>query len=101
MDKYTVVLDIGSQYITAGLDKDDFYIKIPAVVAVDESTKQIVSVGVSALNAINMQVTRVKPINPILEGAVIDTDGFKALLDELFLRVLPHKTKNFSEELLW
>ena len=97
MDKYTVVLDIGSQYISAGLDKDDFFIKIPSVVAVDESTKQIVSVGVSALNAINMQVTRVKPTYPILEGAVIDTDGLKALLDELFLRVLPHKTKNFSQ----
>lgn len=97
MDKYTVVLDIGSQYISAGLDRDDFFVKIPAVVAVDEATKQIVSVGVSALNAINMQVSKVNAVHPILEGAVIDTDGLKALLDELFLRLLPHKTKNFSQ----
>jgi len=97
MDKYTVVLDIGSQYVAAGLDKDDFFIKIPSVVATSADNKQVVSVGVSAVNALNLQVTRLNAVHPILEGAVIDTDGLKALIDELLLRLLPHKIKNFSQ----
>ena len=97
MDKYTIVLDIGSQYVSAGLDKDDFFVKIPTVVAVDESTKQVLSVGVSALNNAKLNLPNVKLVYPVLEGAVIDVDGLRVVLEELFLRLLPHKTTNYSQ----
>lgn len=96
MAQYKVVIDLGSQYISAGI-VNDISVKMPAVVAVEEGeTKQVVAVGVNALNYSRVEAKNVRLVHPILEGAVIDADNAKVLIQELLSRVLPNKAKIFA-----
>lgn len=95
MQQYKVVIDLGSQYVSAGL-VGDISVKIPSVVAVDEAN-EIVAVGVNALNFQLIQASHVRLVYPITEGAIVDADCAKALFNELLKRILPNKAKVFSQ----
>ena len=95
MANFELVFDIGSAYVSAALKKDGFTDKIPAVVAIGEGD-QIVAVGVDALRMANTAGSAVKLSNPILEGAVIDVDGAKALISALLSRLVNYKMSVFS-----
>ena len=97
MANYEVVFDLGSQYISAGLKEDGYFVKVPSVVAVDNTDPhRIVGVGVAAINAGGGSASNCKLVYPILEGTVVDVVCAKALFNELFKRVLPSKAKIFS-----
>lgn len=96
MANYELVFDLGSAYVSAGSKKDGFTDKIPAVVAVSTDTKQIVGVGVEAIRLGSTVGSGVKLTHPILEGAVIDTDGAKALISALLNRLVNYKMSAFS-----
>ena len=94
MANFDLIFDIGSAYVSAGLKKDGFIDKIPAVVAMD--CDQIVAVGVDALRMANARGTAIKLSNPILEGAIIDVEGAKALVSSLLNRLVNYKMSVFS-----
>lgn len=96
MANYELVFDLGSAYVSAGSKKDGFTDKIPAVVAVATDTKQIVGVGVEAIRLGNTVGSGVKLAHPILEGAIIDTEGAKALITALLNRLINYKLSAFS-----
>ena len=96
MANYELVFDLGSAYISAALKKDGFTDKLPAVVAVASDTQQIVAVGVEALRLANTVNSGVKITRPILEGAIIDTEGAKALITALLSRLVNYKMSAFS-----
>ena len=84
MKNYQLVFDLGSQYISAGLKQDGFFDKIPALVAHGGADgKEIVGVGMDALRIHNTSGGATKLSRPILEGAIIDVDGVKALINVL------------------
>ena len=95
MANYELVFDFGSAYISAGLKDDGFTDKIPAVVAV-AGDGQLVGVGVEALRLSNTVGSGVKLTHPILEGAIIDTEGAKALISALLNRLVNYKMSAFS-----
>lgn len=95
MGNFELVFDLGSLYISAGLKDDGFIDKIPSVVAYAADNKQIVAVGLEALNAAKDNAT-VKLSRPILEGAAIDSDGVKALVSELLGRLLSKRVNVFN-----
>lgn len=95
MSNYELVFDLGSQYISAGLKEDGFIDKIPSVVAYGVDNKQIVAVGLDAINAAKFN-TAVKLAHPILEGAAIDADGVKALVSALLDRLLSKRVNVFN-----
>ena len=95
MANFELVFDIGSAYVSAALKKDGFADKIPAVVAIGDGD-QIVAVGVDALRMANTLGSAVKLSNPILEGAIIDVDGAKALISALLNRLVNYKMSVFS-----
>lgn len=97
MANYEVVFDLGSQYTSAGLKDDGYFVKIPSVVAVDGNDPQhIVGVGMAAISAAQDGSNNCKLVYPILEGTVVDTSCAKALFAELLKRILPGKAKIFS-----
>lgn len=96
MANYELVFDLGSAYVSAGSKKDGFTDKIPAVVAVATDSKQIVAVGVEALRLGNTIGSGVKLTHPLLEGAIIDTEGAKALISSLLNRLVNYKMSAFS-----
>ncbi len=96
MANYELVFDLGSAYVSAGSKKDGITDKIPAVVALSTDTKQIVGVGVDALRLYNGVGSGVKLAHPILEGAIIDTEGAKALISALLNRLVNYKMSAFS-----
>ncbi len=96
MANYELVFDLGSAYVSAGSKKDGFTDKIPSVVAVSTESKQIVGVGVEAIRLGNTVGSGVKLTHPILEGAVIDTEGAKALISALLNRLVNYKMSAFS-----
>ena len=95
MANYELVFDLGSAFISAGLKKDGFTDKIPAVVAVGGDGQQV-AVGVDALRLANTAGSGVKITRPILEGAVIDNEGAKALISALLNRLVNYKMSAFS-----
>ena len=96
MANFELVFDLGSAYVSAGNKKDGFTDKIPAVVAVATDTKQIVGVGVEAIRLGTTLGSGVKLTYPILEGAIIDNDGAKALISTLLNRLVNYKMSAFS-----
>ena len=96
MANYELVFDFGSAYVSAALKKDGFTDKIPAVVAVSGDSQQIVAVGVDALRLANTVGSGVKLSHPILEGAIIDVEGAKALISALLNRLVNYKMSAFS-----
>lgn len=97
MANYELVFDIGSQYVSAGLKKDGFFDKIPAVVALGgQDCKQVVAVGVEALRLENNVNNSLKISRPILEGAIMDVEGAKALISALLSRLINYKMSVFS-----
>ena len=96
MANYELVFDFGSAFISAALKKDGFTDKIPAVVAVSGDTQQIVGVGVDALKLANTVGNGVKLTHPILEGAIIDTEGAKVLISALLNHLINYKMSAFS-----
>ena len=95
MANYELVFDFGSAYIAAGLKNDGFVDKIPAVVALGGDGQQV-AVGVDALRIANTVGSGVKLTHPILEGAIIDNDGAKALISSLLNRLVNYKMSAFS-----
>ena len=95
MANFELIFDIGSAYVSAALKKDGFTDKIPAVVAIGDGD-QIVAVGVDALRMANTVGSTVKLSNPILEGAIIDVAGAKALISALLNRLVNYKMSVFS-----
>lgn len=95
MANYELVFDLGSQYVSAGLKEDGFIDKIPAVVAYGVDNKQIVAVGLDAINVAKYNTT-VKLAHPILEGAAIDVEGVKALVSALLGRLLSKRVNVFN-----
>lgn len=97
MANYEMVFDIGSAYISAGLKNDGFSDKIPSVVAYGGDGSQIVAVGVEAINiSSGFNGGGVRLSRPILEGAIIDVDGAKALISALLERLCNYKMSAFS-----
>ena len=95
MANYELVFDIGSAFISAGLKNDGFMDKIPSVVAVGGDGQQV-AVGVDALKLANTVGSGVKLTRPILEGAIIDNEGAKALISALLNRLVNYKMSAFS-----
>ena len=95
MANFELVFDLGSAYVSAALKKDGFTDKIPAVVAIGDND-QIVAVGVDAVRMRNTMGSAVKLSNPILEGAVVDVEGVKALISALLNRLVNYKMSAFS-----
>ena len=95
MANYELVFDFGSAYVSAGLKNDGFVDKIPAVVALNGDGHQV-AVGVDALRLANTVGSGVKITRPILEGAIIDNDGAKALISALLNRLVNYKMSAFS-----
>ena len=96
MANYELVFDLGSAYVSAALKKDGFTDKIPAVVAVAVDTEQIVAVGVEALRMGSAVGSGVKLTRPILEGAIVDVEGAKALISALLSHLVNYKMSAFS-----
>ena len=97
MANYEMIFDMGSAYISAGLKNDGFSDKIPAVVAYGGDSNQIVAVGVEAMrlgSSVNGGGVRLS--RPILEGAIIDVEGAKALISALLERLCNYKLSAFS-----
>jgi actin-like ATPase involved in cell morphogenesis len=95
MKNYQLVFDLGSQYISAGLKQDGFFDKIPALVAHGGADgKEIVGVGMDALRIHNTSGGATKLSRPILEGAIIDVDGVKALIKKLLTHVVNTRVAN-------
>lgn len=98
MKNYQLVFDLGSQYIAAGLKQDGFFDKIPTVIALGGADgKEIVAVGMEALRLYNTSGGTIKLARPILEGAVIDTDGVKALIKKLLTHIVNTRVANLSK----
>ncbi len=98
MKNYQLVFDLGSQYIAAGLKQDGFFDKIPTVIALGGADgKEIVAVGMEALRLYNTSSGTIKLARPILEGAVIDTDGVKALIKKLLTHIVNTRVANLSK----
>ena len=95
MANFELIFDIGSAYVSAGLKKDGFTDKIPSVVAIGDGD-EIVAVGVDAFRMANGHNSTVKLSNPILEGAIIDVEGAKALISALLNRLVNYKMSVFS-----
>lgn len=97
MANYEMIFDMGSAYISAGLKNDGFSDKIPAVVAYGGDSNQITAVGVEALRiASSFNKGGVRISHPILEGAIIDVEGAKALISSLLERLCDYKMSAFS-----
>ena len=95
MKNYQLVFDLGSQYIAAGLKQDGFFDKIPTLVAHGGADgKEIVAVGMEALRIHNTSAGATKLSRPILEGAIIDVDGVKALVKKLLSHVVNSRVAN-------
>lgn len=98
MAKYEVAFDIGSRYISAGLVKDEYIVTMPSVVAVNLfDNKEVLAVGVAAVDMAVSNAGKVKLVYPILEGAVVDPSVAKMLFSELINRVLPSKARILSQ----
>lgn len=98
MKHYQLVFDLGSQYIAAGLKQDGFFDKIPTIVAHGGADgKEIVAVGMEALRLYNTHNGAIKLTRPILEGAIIDVEGVKALIKKLLSRVISSRVANLSK----
>lgn len=95
MANYELVFNLGSAYVSAALKKDGFTDEVPSVVAYD-SSRQVTAVGVEALRLANTAGSGVKISRPILEGAIIDVDGAKALISALLSRLINYKMSVFS-----
>lgn len=96
MANYELIFDLGSQYISAALKNDGFSDKIPTAVAYGgQDGQQIIAVGVDAVKLQESQ-TGIKVSRPIFEGAVIDTEGVKALICALLDRLVNRKLTAFS-----
>ena len=95
MANFELMFDIGSAYVSAALKKDGFTDKIPSVVAMGDG-EQIVAVGVDALRMANTVGSAVKLSYPILEGAIVDVEGAKALVAALLSRLINRKMNVFS-----
>lgn len=96
MANYELVFDLGSAYVSAGSKKDGFTDKIPSVVAISTDSNQIVGVGVEAIRLGNTVGSGVKLAHPILEGAIIDADGAKAIISSMLNRLVNYKMSAFS-----
>ena len=98
MKNYQLVFDLGSQYVAAGIKQDGFFDKIPTVVALGGADgKEIVAVGMEALRMYNTSGGTVKLARPILEGAIIDVDGVKALIKKLLTHIVNTRVTNLSK----
>lgn len=95
MTTYDLIFDLGSQYVSGATVQDGFSDKIPSVVAYQIDSKQIVAVGVDALRLANGN-SGVKLVNPIMEGAILDVDGAKALILQLLARLVNRKMTAFG-----
>lgn len=97
MANYELIFDLGSAYSSAALKKDGFTDKIPSVVAYGGADgKQVLAVGVDAVRIANSAKNGVKISRPILEGAIIDVDGAKAIISSLLSRLVNYKMNVFS-----
>lgn len=97
MANYEIVFDMGSAYISAGLKNDGFSDKIPSVVAYGGESNQITAVGVEAIRiASSFNGGGVRLSHPILEGAIIDVEGAKALISSLLERLCNYRLSAFS-----
>lgn len=98
MANYELIFDMGSAYISAGLKKDGFSDKIPSIVAYGgQDSSQITAVGVEAVRmASTFNGGGVRLSRPILEGAIIDVEGAKALISALLERLVNYKMSAFS-----
>lgn len=97
MANYEMIFDMGSAYMSAGLKNDGFSDKIPSVVAYSSDGNQITAVGVEALRiASTFNGGGVRISRPILEGAIIDVEGAKALISALLERLCNYKMSAFS-----
>lgn len=97
MANYELIFDLGSAFSSAALKKDGFTDKIPSVVAYGGADgKQILGVGVEAIRIANSAKSGVKISRPILEGAIIDVDGAKAIISSLLSRLINYKLNAFS-----
>lgn len=97
MANYELIFDLGSAYSSAALKKDGFTDKIPSVVAYGGADgKQVLAVGVDAVRIANSAKSGVKISHPILEGAIIDVDGAKAIISSLLSRLINYKMNAFS-----
>lgn len=98
MKNYQLVFDLGSQYIAAGLKQDGFFDKIPTIIALGGADgKEIVAVGMDALRLYNTSNGTIKLARPILEGAIIDADGVKALIKKLLTHIVNTRVANLSK----
>ena len=98
MKNNQLVFDLGSQYIAAGLKQDGFFDKIPTVIAMGGADgKEIVAVGMEALRMYNTSGGTIKLARPILEGAIIDADGVKALIKKLLTHIVNTRVANLSK----
>ncbi|MBQ2805058.1 MAG: rod shape-determining protein [Clostridia bacterium] len=96
MANYEILFDLGSKYISSALKKDGFFDKIPsAVVLGGADGKQVVAVGVDAINY-KERGGSAKVSHPILEGAVIDVEGAKVLISTMLDRLVSYKANIFS-----
>lgn len=97
MANYELVFDLGSAFSAAALKKDGFTDKIPSVVAYGGADgKQILAVGVDAVRLENTAKGGIKISRPILEGAIIDVEGAKAIISSLLSRLVNYKMSAFS-----
>ena len=97
MASFDLIFDLGSENISAATKKDGFSDKIPAIVAYGgQDFSQIVAVGVEAKVLGNTSNNAVKLVRPILEGAIIDVDGAKALISALLNRLVNRKLHVFN-----
>ena len=95
MKNYQLVFDLGSQYITAGLKQDGFFNKIPTIVAHGGADgKEVIAVGLDALRLHATSGGSTKLSRPILEGAIIDIDGVKALIKQLLTHIVNTRISN-------
>ncbi|MBQ2711295.1 MAG: rod shape-determining protein [Clostridia bacterium] len=95
MANYDLIFDLGSENVSAATKNDGFCDKIPAVVAYGSDSTQILAVGVEAKRMYHASSGAIKLVRPILEGAVIDVEGAKALISALLSRLANTNLKFF------
>lgn len=100
MTKYTIMLEIGSSFSAVTEKNASFFVKEPSVVALDKVERQVLGIGNAALKLYASKMADVQLVYPILEGAIVDSDGAKELFKHLFSKILPQKAQIFPDTLV-
>ena len=86
-----LVVDLGTSNTIIYVPGDSVVLNEPSVIAIDNDTNKIVSVGREAKSALGRQASRIRIVRPLKDGVIADFDATELMLSSFIKRALSRR----------